>query len=60
MTPWDNEWEPTLELIFYLAEGNGAPKPFDYHPEMEVMFNAQRNELLRQETFFVAQEKQSF
>ena len=57
MTPWDDGWEPTPELLIYWAEGNGAPKPFDYHPGMEAMFNARRNELLRQEAVYVAKGK---
>ena len=47
MTPWDDGWEPTPELLVYWAEGNGAPKPFAYHLGMEAMFDARRDELLR-------------
>ena len=58
MTPWDDRWVSTPELLLYQAQGNGALKPFAYHPEMETMFNARRNELLRQKAVYVAQGKQ--
>ena len=57
MAPWDDGWVPTPELLVYWAEGNGVPNPFAYHPGMETMFDARRDELLRQETIYVAQGK---
>jgi hypothetical protein len=56
---WDEDLEPSPELLLYWAGGSGSPQPFDHHPSREARFVARRNELLRHESLHVALEKKN-